>query len=215
MIIELLTQKGFVQNVDYSYENGELVALEQTRMIMQIDEDTQEEVQVEEAFYADLPSLAELKLEAVRQSDPALLISEYLKGKPVSDDDSLNVELFLNGQGGWRFAQVEAPNIDELFNLIQPVQEAQAIAQAKAQRIAQGRADRVKCEMALDLVAGYNRERSLTIEQITQMQSTFAQAEALLRANRPDFAAQVISAIEPDGVIITQEMKDDVLSVLQ
>jgi hypothetical protein len=215
MIIELLTQKGFVQNVDYSYENGELVALEQIRMVTQIDEDTQEEVQVEEAFYADLPSLAELKLEAVRQSDPALLISEYLKGKPVSDDDSLNVELFLNGQGGWRFAQVEAPSMDELFNLIQPVKQTMDIAQAKAERIAQGRADRAKCEMALDLVAGYNRQRSLSIEQITQMQSMFAQAEALLRANRPDFAAQVISAIEPDGVIITQEMKDDVLSVLQ
>ena len=83
-----------------------------------------------------------------------------------------------------------------------------------SQRIQLGRQDRIKCEATLDLIAGYNRERSLTIEQITQMQSMFAQAESLLRANRPDFAAQVINAIEPDGVIITQEMKDDVLSLL-
>lgn len=215
MIIELLTQKGFVQGVDFSYENGELVALEQIRMVTQVDEDTQEEVQVEEAFYASLPSLSELKLEAVRQSDPALLISEYLKGKPVSDDDSLNIDLYLNGQGGWRFANVAAPSMEELFELIQPVQAAMAQQAALAAKIAQGRADRAKCETALDLVAGYNRDRALSIEQITQMQQMFAQAEALLRANRPDFAAQVISGIVPDGEIITQEMKDDVLSILQ
>jgi hypothetical protein len=214
MIIELLTQKGFVQGVDYSYENGELVALEQTRMIAQIDEDTQEEVHVEEAFYADLPSLASLKLEAVRKSDPALLIGEYLKDKEVSEDDSLNIELFLNGQGGWRFAQVAAPSIDELFELIAPVTQAQAQQAALANQIASGRADRAKCETALDYIAGVNRSRALTIEQITQMQQAFAQAEALLRASRPDFATQVISAIVPDGELITQEMKDQVLAIL-
>jgi hypothetical protein len=214
MIIELLTQKGFVQGVDYSYENGELVALEQTRMITQIDEDTQEEVQVEEAFYADLPSLASLKLEAVRKSDSALLIGEYLKDKEVSEDDSLNIELFLNGQGGWRFAQVAAPSIDELFELIAPVTQAQAQQAALANQIASGRADRAKCETALDYIAGVNRDRELTIEQITQMQQTFAQAEALLRASRPDFASMVISQIVPDSELVTQEMKDQVLAIL-
>jgi flagellar biosynthesis/type III secretory pathway protein FliH len=103
------------------------------------------------------------------------------------------------------------------------VEDAELLAQKqiklkeleKQAKIAQGRADRAKCETALDLVAGYNRDRLLSMEQITQMQQMFAQAEALLRANRPDFAAQVISAIEPDGLLITQEMKDDVLSILQ
>jgi hypothetical protein len=96
--------------------------------------------------------------------------------------------------------------------------EALAVKQAKDQeindKINQGRADRLKCEAALDLVAGYNRSNALTIEQINQMQQTFAQAESLLRAGRPDFAAQVITLIEPDGVLITQEMKDNVLELL-
>jgi hypothetical protein len=52
------------------------------------------------------------------------------------------------------------------------------------------------------------------MEQITQMQSTFANAEAALRANRPDFAKTFINAVTPDGTLITQQMKDDVLSVL-
>lgn len=234
MIIELLTQKGFVQGVDYSYENSELVALEQSRTIIQeidhpaveeqLDEQGNvlveaqpaytEQIEVQEAFYADLPSLAELKLEAVRQSDSALLISEYLKGKPVAEDDSLNIDLFLNGQDGWRFANVPAPSIDELFELIQPVTQAQAQQAALAAQIASGRVDRAKCETALDYIAGVNRSRALTIEQITQMQQAFAQAEALLRASRPDFATQVIAAIVPDGVLITQEMKDQVLAIL-
>jgi hypothetical protein len=89
---------------------------------------------------------------------------------------------------------------------------AEALKQA---RIARGKEDRQKCENALDLIAGYNRERTLTIEQITQMQQTFAQAEALLRANRPDFAKQVIQAIQPDGTLITSEMKADVLAILE
>jgi hypothetical protein len=83
--------------------------------------------------------------------------------------------------------------------------------QAKIQK---GREDRRKCETVLDLIAGYNRDRQLSIEQITQMQQTFAQAESMLRASRPDFAKQIITSITPDGVLITQEMKDICLSIL-
>jgi hypothetical protein len=85
---------------------------------------------------------------------------------------------------------------------------------ALSAKIDSGKSDRLKCEAALDLVAGYNRSNALTIEQISQMQQTFAQAESLLRAGRPDFAAQVITQIEPDGVLITRDMKDNVLELL-
>jgi len=234
MIIELLTQKGFVQGVDYSYENGVLTALERTRDVEQIiyheevpevlgaEGDVvepaipayEEVIIVQETYLVQIPSLEELKRELVEQNDPALLISEYLKDKEVTDDDSLNIDLFLKGQGGWRFQNVPAPSIDELYDLIVPVKEATEKERVKQERIAVGKRDRQKCETALDLIAGFNRERVLTIEQITQLQQTFSQAESLLRANRPDFASQVITAIVPDGVLITEEMKADVLEIL-
>jgi hypothetical protein len=234
MIIELLTQKGFVQGVDYSYENGVLTALQRTRLVDQeIDHEEvpavlgaegdviepaipawTEVIQVEETYTVQIPSLDQLKRELVAANDSALIISQYLKDKPVAEDDSLNIDLFLQGQGGWRFQNIPAPSIDELFDLIVPVKEAQEKERIKAERIAAGRQDRQKCETALDLIAGFNRERVLTIEQITQLQQTFAQAESLLRANRPDFASQVITAIVPDEVLITSEMKADVLEIL-
>lgn len=138
MIIELLTQKGFVQGVDYSYENGVLTALQRTRLVDQeIDHEEvpavlgaegdviepaipawTEVIQVEETYTVQIPSLEQLKRELVAANDPALIISQYLKDKPISEDDSLNIDLFLQGQGGWRFQNIPAPSIDELFDLI-------------------------------------------------------------------------------------------------
>ena len=126
MLNEKLQQLGFT-SADYSLNGEELIALPQTRMVEQIiehpadethPEPWQESIQVEETFYAELPSVDELKRLCVLDNDPALLIGEYLKDKPVTDDDSLNVDLFMNGQGGWRFAQVQAPSIAELYALI-------------------------------------------------------------------------------------------------
>lgn len=90
--------------------------------------------------------------------------------------------------------------------------EAEATKQAK---IAAGKAAREACQRVLDLVAGYNLDRELTIEQITQMQSTFANAEASLRAGRPTYAKQFIAAIQADEVLVTQEMKDLCLELLE
>ena len=235
MIIQLLAEKGFTEGVDYSYIDGVLTALQKTRMVTQIiehpaveeilDEEGNvitpaveaytEEIQVEETYMEDIPDLQSLKLEAVQKSDLSLLISEYLIGKDVLENDSLNVDLFLNGGDGWRFENVPAPTIDQLYDLIVPTTEKYARAAELKRKRELGRLDRQKCEAALDVIAGYNRERTLTIEQITEMQTTFAQAESLLKANRPDFARQVISSIVADGVLVTQEMKDDVLSLLQ
>jgi hypothetical protein len=235
MLLQKLTQLGFIENTDFSLSGEVLTTLPQTRMVEQIIEHDevpatydgegmeitpaipawQESIQVEETFYAALPTIEEVKRLCVIDNDPALLIGEYLKGKAVTDDDSLNVDLFLNGQGGWRFSQVDAPSFSELFSLIEPVKQALEIAKVKQDKIESGRRDRQKCETALDYIAGYNREQNFTIEQITQMQQTFSQAESLLRANRPDFASQVISTIVVDGVIVTEELKQNVLEILQ
>ena len=80
--------------------------------------------------------------------------------------------------------------------------------------IASGTQDREKCQRVLDCIAGHNRARTLTLEQITTMQQTFASIEFALRSGRPDLARLGIEALVPDEVIVTAQMKLDALSLL-
>lgn len=84
----------------------------------------------------------------------------------------------------------------------------------KQAKIAAGKAAREVCQTVLDLVSGYNLDRELTLEQITEMQTLFANAESALRAGRPTYAKYFISQISVDGVLVTQEMKDLCLDLL-
>ena len=70
----------------------------------------------------------------VLEADPALLISEYLKGKEVSDEDSFNLELFLNGDAsGWRFKHIPAPTMEELKALESQVLSAKSQQETNAE----------------------------------------------------------------------------------
>lgn len=153
MIIELLESKGFVQALDYTYKSGILTALSRTRDVKQIVHHEEvpailgaegdviepavpaydETVIIQETYIVQLPSLDELKREVVVSRDPALLVSEYLKDKQTSDNDSLNLGLFLNGGPGWRFESVPVPTIDELFDLIPSVESSVAQKQIEEQ----------------------------------------------------------------------------------
>jgi hypothetical protein len=156
MIIQLLQELGFAEGVDFSFENGELVALEKSRDVEQIIQHEEipavmdgevevtpavpawtETVVVPEAYFEVLPALDELKRTLVLRNDPAFLIGEFLKDKSVSENDSLNVDLFLSGNSsGWRFENIPAPSIDELYASIPSTKAAinqQAInAEARA-----------------------------------------------------------------------------------
>lgn len=93
---------------------------------------------------------------------------------------------------------------------------AEVAAEAERQsKIEAGKKAREVCTQVLDLVAGYNLDRELTIEQITEMQTIFKSAEAALRAGRPGYAKIFISAIEADGVLITEEIKSSCLDLLK
>ena len=85
---------------------------------------------------------------------------------------------------------------------------------SKAARKEAGRVARIKCQNALDIIAGWNLERDLTAEQITTMQTTFATILATLQANRPDSAKALIEAIVVDDVLVTAAMKAEILSEL-
>jgi hypothetical protein len=108
-------------------------------------------------------------------------------------------------------AEEALSNIEEEFTIIKLAnQEKTAIDN----RIIIGKTDREKCTKALDYISWYNTDKDFSIEQITQMQISFSDAEQALRAGRPSMAISFISAIEPDGVIITSDLKSKVLSLL-
>lgn len=97
---------------------------------------------------------------------------------------------------------------------IEDVTEEFGKAQIRNERIARGHKARQVCEACLDLIAGINLERSLTGEQISQMQNSFGQIQMALLTSRPSAAKAAITALQPDGVLITEEMKESVLELL-
>lgn len=85
---------------------------------------------------------------------------------------------------------------------------------AKQARIQAGIKAREACQLVLDYIAGCNLDKELSMEQITQMQQTLAMPEAALRAARPSLAKAAITAITPDGILITEEEKQQALILL-
>lgn len=96
---------------------------------------------------------------------------------------------------------------------IEDITEQIEAEQAKLARIEAGKAARETCLKVLDMVAGYNLERELTIQQISSMATTLGQPMQALQAGRPGLAKQLIQAITADE-IVTQEMIDEALELL-
>lgn len=68
------------------------------------------------------------------------------------------------------------------------------------------------CNSLSKMVVGYNYTRSLTALQIEEMATTFAPVVTLVEGKRPFSAKPLIEAIVPDGTIITEQMKADLLN---
>lgn len=97
---------------------------------------------------------------------------------------------------------------------IEDISAQHAQEELKKEMLQKGALARKVCQDCLDIIAGFNIDRTLTAEQITQMQQTFGTIETLLRANRPASAKPLITALVPDGVLVTEQMKETVLAVL-
>jgi len=82
--------------------------------------------------------------------------------------------------------------------------------------IAQGEKTSKACKDAFNLIAGYNQFRQMTSEQKNEMTTLFAPiVQALKIYERPSVAKALVSAIVPDGVLVTEQMKADMLEVLK
>lgn len=84
----------------------------------------------------------------------------------------------------------------------------------KLSRKEKGKLARVMCDEVLDIIAGHNMENALTSAQKDQMTLDFAQILKALSEKRPAVAHGMISAIVPDGTIVTADLKTELLETL-
>ncbi len=85
----------------------------------------------------------------------------------------------------------------------------------KQELLKKGKIARDRCQTAIDYIGGYNQTRELTTEQITSLISTFSQIDLFLYKCMPTSAKNAIQQIEVDGMLITQELVDGVLEILE
>jgi hypothetical protein len=72
------------------------------------------------------------------------------------------------------------------------------------------------CEKAFNLISGYNQKNNLSVQQIQQMAHSFGSIlQALAVMKMPATAKVMISAVDVDGVLVTQDLKDDLLEILK
>lgn len=69
----------------------------------------------------------------------------------------------------------------------------------------------------MDFVAGINIDRvekgTITLEQTTVFETTFATAFGWLSKNYPTKAKIAIAAVTVDGTLVTEELKADVMDI--
>jgi hypothetical protein len=71
------------------------------------------------------------------------------------------------------------------------------------------------CDRVLNLIRGFNLQPGRTSEQTDAMSSAFSEIKNALADGRPGKAKALIQAATPDGVVVTQGMKDAALSLLK
>ena len=142
---KILEQYGLVEGVDFSITLNGFEKIAKTKLVDQeiIHEATPakmngetviepaipsyvETVQIEETYYANFPSEAEIlnahKNISISEIDIVILINEYLKDKKElqdSESDSLNI---VDGQiYSWNFKNIPCPTRDQLYDLVATV----------------------------------------------------------------------------------------------
>jgi hypothetical protein len=109
---------------------------------------------------------------------------------------------------------LESDDID-LLTTLEMANSSNLEKQAKEKIIQEKRAKGLHatncCNGVLAIINGFNQDRELTYNQITQMKSTFSLIKELLKDGQPKTAKIEILKITPDGVLINQDLLDAVI----
>lgn len=238
---KVLEKLGLIENVDFALTAESFEMLPKTRQVEQtishpevlevLDVDGvtvltpyqaayDEVILVEEQYTPTAPTQEQIeqanKEVTVEECDIALLVEEYLADKTALRDfenDSINI--VNNRIHTWDFKNIPQPTLDDLF-LIVPNQKAKKEKQDRINaKLALGQITDKACNDAFMYIQGANVERELTSEQKTQMTTLFAPALQAIQVKRPGQLKAYINSITPDEVLITTEMKEDLLEILK
>jgi hypothetical protein len=143
-----------------------------------------------------------MEIISVKDLQETFLLNDVIFVPKVEDNSTYQLILEWIAEGNTPAPQFTQEELD-----------VQAEQQALQSKISLGKNSRLCCEEVKDLIAGYNLSRSLTLSEINQMLSTFAAAKQYLDNNMAQTAKAQIEAINPDGVIVTEEMKQDALNI--
>lgn len=156
-------------------------------------------------------------------SEPVFAVDTWIKSgvaDEIVDPEDISYTAYVTGDTDPRYNRKFAGETDSRYTHIieipsykKYVEDAVKIAAevskvALVTRMSKGRVAREFCNNILDMIAGFNVERTLTPEQIAQMITDYAVAKAYLQDGQPFAAKIVLDAITPDEVITTTEMKD-------
>lgn len=133
------------------------------------------------------------------------------QGEIVSSEDELTISSHCKVLQGYepKFSH-KIIEVDQV--LLSQKQAQEQASQQLENLINEGKKARETCNKVLDLIGGFNLQR--TSSETDALSSNFASAKTFLMEGRPGKAKYQIQQIPVDGVLVTQEMKSLVLSLL-
>lgn len=145
----------------------------------------------------------ELKETWGQMKDPRMAFNE-LGELPVNTDMVLK-EILENE---------DEPYLNSIVSAYSIAKEKQNKKDARRKKKDIGRKVRGMCESAMDVIIGYNVTRELTKQQQNAMKQAFKDIMDYLESYQPKAALELVELVTVDGVLVTQEMKDDVIEEL-
>lgn len=178
-----------------------------------------EEIFEDETYTPDAPSQEVLDLAwedvQLKSVDMADLVNAYLADKTQLKDIANDCVNIVEGLiYSWSYTNIPQPTKAQLLALIPIVNAAKLTRQAIESTAAVGAQIRQVCNTCYNVIVGFNVNRGLTFEQVTALSVAFADIQEDLQNLRPWSAKPKIQAVTVDGTLITQSMKDMVLSLL-
>jgi hypothetical protein len=116
----------------------------------------------------------------------------------------------------WALATIVQANDTEKFSLSIIDISSEYILSDRIQTLSRlGEPDDSYCKICLNVIRGYNKEKAFTTEQIIAMANSFSNIDYCLTKGMPKSSKNLITAMIPDEVIITSELKNLLLEILK
>lgn len=206
----LATDYSLEEGVDYSYIGGVLTALPKIRIINVTPENPEGE---EEEYFASLPDLEVVKYKSL--TNIVLCLTEYLLDKEELRDyanDSFGVD--EGNLYSWDFTNIPKPTADQLLAL-------EPMAMFKLERhirvngiVNEGKNITFACDKAVNYIVGLDESELTELEQEARVEIFEDILTALVVNKKPGIAKNLVEAIVPDTTLVTEEMQNDLLFIL-